>query len=46
MRAPTKLVLFAVMLLAAFGGGAALGTMLPDLGPGEPTHQQHPSERP
>jgi hypothetical protein len=40
------LVLFAVVLLAAFGAGAALGAVLPDLGPGQPIQQQHGSEHP
>jgi hypothetical protein len=40
----TKLVLFAVILLGAFGAGAALGAALPDLGPDQPTQQQHGSD--
>ena len=33
MRPLAKLALFAVILAGAFGGGAALGAALPDLGP-------------
>jgi hypothetical protein len=38
-----KLAVFAVILLGAFGAGAALGAALPDLGPGQPA-QQHQAE--
>jgi hypothetical protein len=31
-----RIALFAVVLLASFGAGAALGTALPDLGPDDP----------
>ena len=33
MTARTKLLAFALILLASFGVGAALGSSLPDLGP-------------
>ena len=46
MRPFTKLALFAVVLVGAFGAGAALGAVLPDLGPGQPTQQQHGGDRP
>ncbi len=46
MRPLTKLVLFAVVLAGAFGAGAALGAVLPDLGPGQSTQQQHGSVHP
>ena len=44
MRPLTKLVLFAVVLLGAFGVGAAVGAALPDLGPDQPVQQQHGSD--
>jgi hypothetical protein len=31
-----RIALFAVVLLASFGAGAALGAALPDLGPDDP----------
>ena len=34
-----KLALFAVVLAASFGAGAALGAALPDLGPDDPAVQ-------
>lgn len=43
MRPLAKLVLFAVVLLAAFGGGAALGAAAPDLGPKQPARQHETS---
>jgi hypothetical protein len=41
VRPLTKLVLFALLLLGSFGLGAALGGALPELGPTQPTQQQH-----
>jgi hypothetical protein len=40
MRPLARLSLFAVILLGAFGVGAAIGAALPDLGPGAPAQQQ------
>jgi hypothetical protein len=39
VRPVTKLVLFAVALVASFGAGAAVGAALPDLGPDERVEQ-------
>ena len=39
MRPAAKLAIFVLVLLGAFGSGAALGAALPDLGP-KPAVQQ------
>jgi hypothetical protein len=43
VRPVAKLVLFAMVLAMSFVAGAALGAVLPDLGPDEPAMQQEES---
>ena len=45
MKPLAKLGLFALLLLGAFVGGAAVGSALPDLGPA-PATEQHSGTHP